>query len=71
MDQEKSSSDAIRSLLWSPGELGIARAYITGELQLEGDLYTVLRLLHNAAPADLHLGDRFLLALASIIHAAA
>ncbi len=29
---------ALRRLLWSPGELGLAQAYITGELDVEGDL---------------------------------
>ena len=31
------SPDALRYLLWSPGELGVARAYVTGSLDLEGD----------------------------------
>lgn len=29
---------AVRRLLWNPGELGLAQAYITGELDVEGDL---------------------------------
>ena len=29
---------ALRRLLWSPGELGLARAYVTGDLDVEGDL---------------------------------
>jgi cyclopropane-fatty-acyl-phospholipid synthase len=29
---------ALRRLLWSPGELGLAQAYVTGELDVEGDL---------------------------------
>ncbi|MFG3283341.1 class I SAM-dependent methyltransferase [Streptomyces sp. NPDC048111] len=32
------SSRALRRLLWQPGELGLAQAYITGDLDLEGDL---------------------------------
>jgi cyclopropane-fatty-acyl-phospholipid synthase len=28
----------LRRLLWSPGELGLARAFVTGELDVEGDL---------------------------------
>ncbi len=32
------SPDAIRRLLWSPGELGAAQAYVTGELDVDGDL---------------------------------
>lgn len=32
------SPDALRRLLWSPGELGAAQAYVTGEADVEGDL---------------------------------
>ncbi|XAS77906.1 cyclopropane-fatty-acyl-phospholipid synthase family protein [Dermatophilaceae bacterium Sec6.4] len=32
------SPQAIRRLLWHPGELGAAQAYVTGELEVEGDL---------------------------------
>jgi cyclopropane-fatty-acyl-phospholipid synthase len=38
------SPDAIRRLLRAPGELGLGRAYVAGELDLEGDLWTVLGL---------------------------
>lgn len=34
---------AMRYLAASPGELGLARAYVTGELDVDGDLYTALR----------------------------
>ncbi|MFF8385166.1 class I SAM-dependent methyltransferase [Streptomyces kanasensis] len=33
---------ALRRLLWAPGELGLARAWVAGELDVEGDLYEVL-----------------------------
>ncbi|MCX4827483.1 MULTISPECIES: SAM-dependent methyltransferase [unclassified Streptomyces] len=33
---------ALRRLLWKPGELGLARAWVAGELDVEGDLYAVL-----------------------------
>ena len=36
------SPAALRRLLWSPGELGLAQAYVTGELDVEGDLKTAL-----------------------------
>ncbi|HET6876683.1 MAG TPA: DUF1365 family protein [Jatrophihabitans sp.] len=29
---------ALRRLLWAPGELGLARAYVAGDLDVEGDL---------------------------------
>ena len=32
------SRRALRRLVWSPGELGLARAYVTGDLDVEGDL---------------------------------
>jgi cyclopropane-fatty-acyl-phospholipid synthase len=32
------SPDAVRRLLWHPGELGAAQAYVTGELDVPGDL---------------------------------
>ncbi|MFD3617680.1 class I SAM-dependent methyltransferase [Streptomyces sp. NPDC058676] len=33
---------AVRRLLWKPGELGLARAWVAGDLDVEGDLYTAL-----------------------------
>ncbi|MCC3769802.1 cyclopropane-fatty-acyl-phospholipid synthase family protein [Streptomyces sp. UNOC14_S4] len=36
---------ALRRLLWKPGELGLARAWVAGELDVEGDLYEALDLL--------------------------
>jgi cyclopropane-fatty-acyl-phospholipid synthase len=55
------SADAVRRILWSPGELGVARAFVTGDLTVEGDIYEVLRVLHYASPKDLRqLGLRTL-----------
>ncbi len=39
------SPRALRRLLWQPNELGLGRAYVAGELDVEGDLYEVLRFL--------------------------
>ncbi len=36
------SPAALRRLLWAPGELGLAQAYVTGELDVDGDLQTAL-----------------------------
>ncbi|MEV8568136.1 cyclopropane-fatty-acyl-phospholipid synthase family protein [Streptomyces sp. NPDC051322] len=36
---------ALRRLLWKPGELGLARAWVAGEIDVEGDLYAALELL--------------------------
>jgi cyclopropane-fatty-acyl-phospholipid synthase len=37
------SRRALRRLLWRPGELGLARAYVTGDIDVEGDLADGLR----------------------------
>ena len=39
---ELRSIDAVRRLLWRPGELGAAQAYVTGELDVPGDLDAAL-----------------------------
>ncbi|MER8185882.1 cyclopropane-fatty-acyl-phospholipid synthase family protein [Kitasatospora sp. NPDC094015] len=39
---------ALRRLLWQPGELGLADAYISGDLDLEGDLATGLVRIRRA-----------------------
>ncbi|WP_405537059.1 cyclopropane-fatty-acyl-phospholipid synthase family protein [Streptomyces sp. NBC_00075] len=36
---------ALRRLLWKPGELGLARAWVAGDLDIEGDFYAALDLL--------------------------
>ncbi|MEU4897469.1 cyclopropane-fatty-acyl-phospholipid synthase family protein [Streptomyces sp. NPDC044780] len=33
---------ALRRLLWRPGELGLARAWVAGDIDVEGDLYDAL-----------------------------
>jgi len=35
---ELRTPDALRRMLWHPGELGAAQAYVTGELEVHGDL---------------------------------
>ncbi|MGO9782956.1 MAG: class I SAM-dependent methyltransferase [Streptosporangiaceae bacterium] len=42
------SPRALRRLLWHPGELGLAQAYVTGELDVEGDLEDGLRRVWRA-----------------------
>jgi len=37
-----SSPDAVRRMVWRPGELGAAQAYVTGELDVPGDLGAAL-----------------------------
>ncbi|WP_250399363.1 SAM-dependent methyltransferase [Streptomyces cellostaticus] len=36
---------ALRRLLFKPGELGLARAWVSGDLDIEGDLYAVLEVM--------------------------
>jgi cyclopropane-fatty-acyl-phospholipid synthase len=36
---------ALRRLLWKPGELGLARAWVAGDLDVDGDLYAALDLM--------------------------
>ncbi|WP_329338259.1 cyclopropane-fatty-acyl-phospholipid synthase family protein [Streptomyces sp. NBC_00663] len=36
---------AVRRLLFKPGELGLARAWVAGDLDIDGDLYTALDLI--------------------------
>ena len=43
------SKQALRRLLWHPGELGLAQAYVTGELDVEGDITEGLRAVWRAA----------------------
>ncbi|MEA1902317.1 MAG: class I SAM-dependent methyltransferase [Actinomycetota bacterium] len=34
--------DALRRVIWSPGELGLGRAYVAGDIDLEGDIMQVI-----------------------------
>ena len=36
---------AMRRIMWQPNELGFARAYVAGEIDLEGDIYDALNRL--------------------------
>src|SRR5829696_833694 len=46
---EVRSPTAISYLLSSPGELGLPRAYATGDLEVHGDLYTALSEVADAS----------------------
>jgi cyclopropane-fatty-acyl-phospholipid synthase len=50
------SKDALGHLVWAPGELGLARAFVAGDLDFTGDIFTVLRSLQQSAPRDARLG---------------
>jgi len=51
------SPDAVRRIAWAPGELGLARAFVAGDLIVEGDIFEVLAALRDASPADLRTVD--------------
>ena len=41
------SANALRRLSWAPTELGLARAYVAGDLDLEGDVFEMLAVLDS------------------------
>ncbi len=43
-------------MLWSPNELGLARAYVAGELEADGDVFALLEALRGNAPHSLRYG---------------
>ncbi|MGA2835197.1 MAG: cyclopropane-fatty-acyl-phospholipid synthase family protein [Acidimicrobiales bacterium] len=47
------SPDALRRIAWAPGELGVSRAFVAGDLSIEGDVFEVLVALRDASPARL------------------
>jgi cyclopropane-fatty-acyl-phospholipid synthase len=52
------SRQALRRLLWHPGELGLAQAYVAGELDVDGDLTEGLRAVWHAAAGQASRGSR-------------
>ncbi len=61
------SPDALRRLLWAPGELGLARAFVAGDLDATGDLADMLRIMRAALPDR---GRHAVAAVPAAIHAA-
>jgi cyclopropane-fatty-acyl-phospholipid synthase len=45
------SPDALRRIVTAPGELGFARAYVAGEIDLDGDVYAAIPALLELPPA--------------------
>lgn len=58
------SPDALSRILWAPGELGLARAYVAGDIDIDGDAYHALGVLTSANPAYVSVGIRTLLTTA-------
>ncbi|MFB8006855.1 class I SAM-dependent methyltransferase [Nocardia sp. NPDC056000] len=50
------SKDALRHVVWAPGELGVGRAFVSGAVDLDGDIFVLLRALSSTAPRDARLG---------------
>src|ERR1700712_1146549 len=46
------SPNALRRLMWAPNELGFGRAYVSGEIDVEGDLFGALAVRENLAEDD-------------------
>ncbi len=59
---ELRSPRAIAALLGAPGQLGLARAYVCGDLEVTGDLYTAFDRLATAAVRDVSWGEKVSLA---------
>jgi len=51
------SPDALRRIVWAPGELGVARAFVAGEISVEGDIFEVLTAMRDDAPGELRRVD--------------
>jgi cyclopropane-fatty-acyl-phospholipid synthase len=52
------SPDAVRRMMWALGELGMGRAFVAGDLDIDGDIYGTLRALQLGAANDTKLGVR-------------
>jgi cyclopropane-fatty-acyl-phospholipid synthase len=52
------SRRALRRLMWQPNELGLARAYVSGDLDVEGDLFATLNRLASLIWQSPASGDR-------------
>ena len=62
-----SSPLALRRIVWAPGELGFARAYVCGELDTDGPLAPTLRALQQSMPHSIGVSAS---ALPAVVNAA-
>jgi cyclopropane-fatty-acyl-phospholipid synthase len=58
------SPNVLRRVLYAPNEIGFARAYVTGEADIEGDMHAAIRLL-TTQPHELSLDLKTILRVAS------
>jgi cyclopropane-fatty-acyl-phospholipid synthase len=49
---------AVSYLAQAPGALGLARAYVSGHLDVDGDMFTALSRLSKAQDSNIGWGDR-------------
>jgi cyclopropane-fatty-acyl-phospholipid synthase len=47
------SVDAVRRIAWAPGEIGLARAFVSGDMEIEGDIIATLHALSLVADRDI------------------
>src|SRR6185295_18276406 len=52
------SPAAVAYLAQAPGELGLARAYVAGQLDVEGDMYEALSRMTKAQSSSLTLAEK-------------
>ena len=58
---------AVRRVLWSPGELGFARAYVAGDIDVDGDIYPALAALRRPLADDAFRSPRSWVAVARLV----
>ncbi len=62
---------ALRRLLWAPNELGFARAYVSGDVEVDGDLLEAMSILNESADPTkgpgVHIGTDTTLAIARAV----
>src|SRR5450756_3128115 len=59
---------AVSYLAQAPGALGLARAYVSGHLDLEGNMFTALSRLSKAQSSEVSLSERIKLLPVSYTH---
>jgi cyclopropane-fatty-acyl-phospholipid synthase len=47
------SVDAVRHILWAPGEVGLARAFVSGQIEIDGDIFATLKALSQVSVKDM------------------
>ncbi len=63
------SRDGLMRMATAPGELGLARSYVAGDIDIEGDIYDVLELRHLMSKVSLTAGQiRQLVKLIGLSH---